>query len=164
MSTVVFGGEITRVDATAEYPLGFKVRLPAQGPSGARPDQGEQVWIYVFNDEAATAFAQGTVVARDLATLTYDAVRTPLSGPSARVVGVAQHAIAFGSFGFVLKQGLGEVIADTGGITADTALVPGSAVLGTADDAAAVTDDAFGYSTETVLATALATCYIDCRG
>jgi len=146
----------TTVTTDQQCPLGFVLTVPDG-------DNGFQEWVYVFNDEASTAFAQGTVCARDAATVTYDAVLSPVSAPTMRVLGVAQHDIPAGSYGFILRKGVGEVTADTGGITANTAIKAGNAVTGTADNAAA-TDHAFGFSTETVLATALATCYINCPG
>jgi hypothetical protein len=152
------------VDTSPRYPLGFTLIQPALPTNGSTyPDAGEREWIYVFNDEAATAFAQGTVVARDAGSIYYDGIVAPLSCHSARVIGVAQHAIAAGSYGFILRRGLGEVIADTGGLSADTGLICGNAVAGTADDGGA-TVATFGVTTEAALATALATCFINCRG
>jgi len=145
--------------ANAECPLGFEYVEP-----GDFNGYGDKVWVYVYNDEAAASFAQGTIVARDAATTTYDGIIAPLSSPTMRVLGVAQHTIAAGYCGFILKRGIGEVLADTGGLTQDTAIVCGNAVTGRADNVAAATDHAFGFSTETVLATALATCYINCPG
>ena len=163
------GVNLTVVQTLADYvakgprfPLGHEVVLPARTGGGLRSDMGEQVWIYVYNDEAAADFVQGTIVARDAATTPFHGILSPLSCSAARVLGVAQHTIPFGGAGFILKKGIGEVLADTGGITLDTGLVPGNAVTGRADNAAAVTNQTFAISTETVLATALATCYINC--
>jgi len=165
MPIIAHGFELTVVDTTQKHPLGMTVELPPTWSGGhARTGQGRQVWVYVFNDEAATAFAIGTIVARDTATTTYDGILAPTSTPTARLLGVAQHVIAFGSYGWILKEGIGEVLADTGGITADTALVVGNAVAGRADNVAAVTDHAFGFATEAAVATALATCMINCPG
>ena len=156
--TTAAGISSTTVTTTQQAPLGFELVVPDG-------DNGEQVWVYVFNDEAATAFSQGTVVARDAGTVTYDAIIAPLNAPTIRVIGVAQHTIAAGSYGFVLKKGIGEVTADTGGITTDLPLVVGNAVAGTADTTGvAATTFAFGFSTETVAATATATCWINCPG
>jgi len=149
----------TALLADAQAPLGFEYVQPAD-----ETGVGDKVWIYVFNDEAAAAFAAGTIVARDATTTTYDGIVAPLSSPTIRLLGVAQHAIAAGYCGFILKRGIGEVLADTGGITANTALVVGNAVTGRADDVTAVTDHAFAFSTEAATATNLATCYINCPG
>lgn len=153
---IAYSSPITQVDTTRVYPLG-----DVREEYNSTYNQW-QLWTYVFNDEAATAFAQGDIVAHDTTTATPgDAILAPLSCPTTRVIGVAQHAIAAGSYGWVLSRGIGEVLADTGGITADTNLVVGNAVAGRADDAAA-TAHGFAYSHEAALATALATCSIKC--
>lgn len=161
-SGMTIGVLVTDVHTEAKLPLGFIYVEPAQSV-GTRAGQGEREWVYVFNDEAATAFAEGDIIARDASTVTYDGILAPTSAPAARVLGVAQHAIAAGSYGFILRRGIGEVLADTGGITANTAIAVGNAVAGRADDAAATTD-AIGFATEAAAATALATCFINCRG
>jgi len=130
--------------------------------SGANANEGEREWIYVFNDEAATNFAEGHVVSRDAATIAVDGILAPANTHACRVVGVVQHAIAFGSFGFILRKGIGEVLADAGGVTADLGLIVGDAA-GTADAAAAVTDASFGVAIDTA-ASALATCWVNCQG
>ena len=156
LRTVGYPTAITDVDTTAVYPLG-DLRLEYDASYGWR------TWRYVFNDEAATAFAQGDIIARDTTTVALgDGILAPTSSATARLLGVAQHAIAAGSYGWILKEGIGEVLADTGGITADTGLVVGNAVAGRADDAAAVTNHCFAYAHESVAATALATCTIFC--
>lgn len=122
-------------------------------------------WIFVFNDEAATSFVIGTLVMRKNGTATgHDSVISATSAAVNSIQGVAQHTIAAQSYGWILREGIGEVLADTGGITANTGLIPGNAVAGRADDAATAQSGMIGYSTESVAATALATCYINCRG
>lgn len=124
---------------------------------------GERVWRYVKNAEAATAFAAGTVVMNK--TTTTEAGQTLVCATSTsvhRVVGVAQHAIAAGSYGWILRRGVGSVVADTGGVTADTGLVPGNAVAGTADNVGGATAVAFALCLETKAATESARCLIFC--
>lgn len=53
--------------------------------------------------------------------------------------GVAQHEIAAGSWGFILKSGIGQILADVGTLTGGLAFVCG-ANAPAATDAAAVTD------------------------
>jgi hypothetical protein len=145
------------VSTTQLAPLGFELTVPDG-------DNGFQVWIYVFNDDAAS-LVEGTICARDAATTTYDAIIAPVDAPTIRVMGVAQHTIVAGSYGFILRKGLGEVLADTGGIAANLPMVVGGAVVGRADTTGvAATTYAFGFATETVAATALATCFINCPG
>ena len=161
MPTTTTSIEVTRTSTTQELPLGFIVREPPT--TSALRDTGEREWVYVKTDDA---LVEGNVCTRKDATVTRTVVKSPIAAVAAshKVVGVAQHSIAAGSYGFILRRGIGEVIADTGGITANTALQTGNAVAGTADDLGAVTSATFGYSTEAATATNKATCWIDCRG
>jgi|GEM_PF-4976292 len=161
--TTAAGVASALVTTDQQAPLGQLLVDPAV-MVGDRANLGPRVWVYVLNAEAATAFAQGSIVSRDLGVATYAGNLAPTGTATAGVMGVAQHTIAFGSYGFIQKLGIGEVLADTGGITADTALVVGNAVAGRADDVAAVTDHAFGMATEAALATALATSWLNCPG
>ena len=162
MPTNAFPSTVTQVDTVARFPLGYQVTVPAKG-AGTGLAQAEEVWIYVFNDDAGSLL-QGTVCARDDATITADVVPAPTSSPTIRVVGVAQHTIAAGSYGFILRSGIGEVIADAGHISAITALVVGNGAAGRADDVGAVTTHAFAFSTEAATSPATATCWINCPG
>lgn len=155
---------------SGSYPL-TTVGTTAIAPVGSMIEQynpttmTEEIWLYVFNDEAATSFVQGTIVMRKDGTATgHDSVIATTSCAVARCQGVAQHTIPAQSFGYILRSGIGEVLADTGGISANTGIVPGNAVAGRADDSASVVGATIGFSTEAVAATALATCFINCRG
>lgn len=146
----------TQVDTTATQPLGSVQEFVSSG--------SYQTWVYVFNDEAATAFAQGTVVAHDAATAQLgNAIVAPANAPTIRVIGVAQHAIAAGSYGWVLARGVGEVLAD-GSAGVDTALdVSGTA--GQATSVSTATDTSFAWCTEDDAgAGTLVTCLISCPG
>jgi len=125
---------------------------------------GPCVWRYIYNEPTATAaFAIGNVVSTLAAgTSPYNGVKSPTSSAPHRVIGVAQWAVASGKYAWILKDGVGEVLADTGNIAASTPLVPGNAVAGAADDAAAITDAAFGVSLEGASATATAQSRIRC--
>ena len=64
------GIAITDVNTTAKAVLGSTVtRLHP-----TNPDYGLQTWVYVYNDEASTAFAVGNVIERDAGTATWDGV------------------------------------------------------------------------------------------
>ena len=154
------GIAITDVSTTAQAPLGSLAYEPATSV-GTKGDMGEQVWIYVFNDSAANLVA-GSVCSRKAATSTYNVQKVPVNTNAWTICGVAQHAILIGSYGYILRKGLGEVLADGGGVTANEGLIAGD-VIGTADVAAAATSAVFGWSTETI-ASALATCYVNCQG
>lgn len=133
-------GPVTQVDTEALYPLG--ALRDEVGSDGSM-----KIWRYVFNDEASTAFAQGTVVAADATTAALgNAIVAPANCVTARVLGVAQHAITAGYYGWVQVTGLAEVLAD-GSAAADTALdVSGTA--GQATSVSAAVDHSFAYCHE----------------
>ena len=152
--TTVAGISHTTVSTSQLAPLGFEMEVPTA-------NQGVQVWVYI---QAAAALAVGDIVARAAgagALTLASAAIAPVNTPTILVAGVAQHIIATNSYGFVMKKGIGEVLADTGGVTANSGLKVGNAVPGRADNIAAG-DHAFAVTTETVAATALATCWISC--
>ena len=137
------GIEVTDVDTEAKAPLGFELIEPAVS-TGTRAGMGERVWVYVFQDEAATALAVGDIVIRDPSAATEDMFGTILApvttpAPAISVIGVAQHVIAAGSYGFVLKKGKGLVKNGTADITADTPIVSGGDRAGSAIDYASGT-------------------------
>ena len=123
------GINVTTVTTTQQSPLGFELTRESQ-------DKGLSVWLYVYNDEPATAFAVGDVIGRDpLGIPDYKAVVSTGAIVTGLVLGVAQHAIAAKSYGFILKSGIGLVKVNAlgtlgGGLIAD-------AVAGTATDGAA---------------------------
>ena len=161
MFVVPLVGALTAVDSAVTYPTGVY-------PPGAQTwvldsTYGMRRWKYVLNDEAATAFAVGTVVMNDTTTVVPgECLVAATSVAPHRVIGVAQHAIAAQYWGWILAEGLGLVIADTGGFTADTGLIPGNAVAGTADDVAAATGAIFALALATTVAAATGICHIRC--
>lgn len=166
---------VSAVDYAAKggsYPLGHEVVLPAKS-SGTRVDAGEQIWIYVYNDEAATDFVIGNVVAFDAGTARFHGILAPGSANSRRVIGVAQHTIPFGGAGFILKRGFGEVLAGNETIDVDECIYPSIATSGAAMEESVAVNAApaagvavyfpIGWATENAAAAALATCYINCN-
>ena len=168
--------DITEVDSSPMYPLGQEFYAPATSQASVTTSKpaantGPRVWVYVFNDEASTAFAAGDIIMRDATSTDPGGVLTTAGTliPAIRLLGVAQHAIAAGSYGWILKRGVGEVRAGDGaGLTADNALTSaGTTTAGRALNFAAGTTAPgciFAYATETVAAEALATCMINCPG
>ena len=170
--------DITEVDSSAMYPLGQEFYSPATSQASvttSKPpaNSGPRVWVYVFNDETSNAFAQGHIIMRDASITTYDGVLATANAPVHRLLGVAQHAIAAGSYGWVLKRGIGEVQAsDTGEDQDDTALVPAGSGQGhpVATGTAAQIPAIFAWATEnqvisgTAAAGDLMTCWINCLG
>ena len=137
---------------------------------------GLQEWVYVFNDDATNAFAQGLAVIRDPSAATYDdfgAIIAPITtpAPALTVIGVAQHAIPVGSYGWVLRKGQGYVKAGSAEVTADTRVTTGGSAVGTVknvvvDDTAA--DDtqhaAFAVVNAVIAAGAVGLAMINCPG
>ena len=82
------------------------------------------------------------------------------------VLGVAQHAIASGSFGFVQCKGQCLVKNGTANISADTAITSGGDRVGAAIDFAGGAEHAvFGFSLETETANNTTfDAYINCPG
>lgn len=119
----------TRVSTTQELPLGRRYERHVPG------DEDPQIWRYVKNDEASAAFAVGEVVERKAGATTALGVKGAATTTRASALGVAQHAIAAQSFGFILEKGRGQVLCD-GNVTADTDITP--------DASAEVTDIAAG--------------------
>ena len=156
MGFTAAGISVTTVSTDKLAPLGFELTVP-------NGDKGVQVWVYVYNDEASTAFAEGTLVQRDLLTQTYDGIVTTGAISPQRIMGVAQHAIAAGSYGFILKKGIGNILCD-GNVTANIAQCPdGNA--GQSTDVAAVTGAAFGVALATDAgAASLVAAYLNCGG
>tara|TARA_R110000822_G_scaffold65002_7_gene159205 strand:- start:825 stop:1316 length:492 start_codon:yes stop_codon:yes gene_type:complete len=156
------GISLTSVETTRQAPLGQTVLQPA-GTDGT----GEKVWIYI---KALDSLAAGNVVTRDLSAmpavgLNYEVKLSVVSVPPEFIVGVAQHAIAASSFGWVLREGQGEVKADSAAIiTGALGLISGTTAVGTAQAVGAPADNVFGYALETVAVSALATCVVDCKG
>ena len=126
MSGSAFPSKVTQVDLGTDaspqrFPLGYEVTLPATKQSGGSvtANAGPQTWVYVFNDDASNAFAAGHIVYKDPSAATHDfggGTLTPATThqPKIMCLGVAQHAIAVGSYGFILKNGVGLILAGSG--------------------------------------------------
>jgi len=173
MLTDLIVGSVSEYDTVQRNPLGHVYVEPAgfgsdRDPAvlGSKLDRGPRTWIYVYND-SGVSLTRGTVCVRKAGTQTYNVRKSTQATPQNvnMVVGVADMTIPTGCYGWLIRSGIAEVIADTGGLTVDQALVVGNAVDGTADTIAlSGTTVGFGFATETVLATALATCWINCLG
>jgi hypothetical protein len=151
MSQTMFGIDVTDVTTTAQAPLGACLVAPSTS-AGADQDT------------------------RKAATGTYGGIIAPVSTPSNRILGVAQHAIAAGSYGFILRTGKGSVLAGSETIEVDKGVYVSKAVAGAGQDPVTPLVDANTAITEVHLAgpfatgladaasTALGLCFLDCRG
>lgn len=126
------------------------------------PTHGEQVWMYVENLSGG-ALAVGEVLSRET-TRPFSVEKCPANAITSRVIGVAQHAIPSGYFGWVMRSGRGaRVLADGTGLSADSGLITGDSA-GTADTDSTQATSHFGLCLETVSGGETALCVIDCRG
>ena len=110
------------VTTDQQAPLGFVLTVPDSTTSGDS-GYGMQEWVYV---KASAALAKGNVCGRAVGAITQPFVvgLSVAADTRAGVVGVAQHTIASGSYGFVLRSGVGSVLTDnsiTAGCTFTTA-------------------------------------------
>lgn len=166
------GISVTDVQTTAAAPLGFEVVKAAAALSDGSYINGYQTWVYVFNDEAANGFAVGQVIYRDPSATTFDfygGLITPATDHQAKVgvLGVAQHAIPAGSFGFILKHGVGFVKCGSVVVTADTPFTTGGddtgCVLIYADDTAGANIGVIGHTATALVADAATVlAYVNC--
>jgi len=137
-ATRTMGISVTDVGTDQLLPLGFEYTEPADGD-----DRGEKTWVYVLADEA--------LVIGDVVEVNgdwgnpYHAIQGNEDTPQKRLLGVAGHAIASGSYGFVQKSGYAPYIKGDGSVAAGDALV--AHTLGTADTLDTDQGDmVFGYA------------------
>ena len=119
---VAWDGLITRVDTTAAYPLNSLRWVE-------HPTYGMTMWRYVQNGEGATAFAQGDVVQVKASTLAWGTgiLAATAKLPRNKVLGVADHAIAAASYGWIICQGRCQVECDGSVAANDTIMCDGTA-------------------------------------
>lgn len=159
--------QVTTTGTTQLHPLGSLTYIQDERLASTLQGNGGQVWIYVKNGEASSAFAAGQLIVRKAGSNTKQGTIASATEQTAHAhLGVAQHAIAAGSYGWILRTGLGTIQADNTGITVDQGLVPGDdgTQLGAFDSSATETDATLGYAVDTIAADATGLAYIDCRG
>ena len=101
---------ITTTYTKKVYPLGTTfVQSPDENNKANSTHYGEKTWVFVYNDEASTAFAEGDVLFLDSDYAPYNAILATTTLHVHRVLGVAGHAIAAGSYGWVVVKGVCEV-------------------------------------------------------
>lgn len=153
------GTALTEVTTEQKAPLG-------QIYERWHPTYGEQQWIYIqMTGGAAVA---GNVIARAASTATPGTgIAAPTSAPRMRLLGVAQHAIAQNSYGWIQRKGAGALVragASTNGIAANASIQVDGTDSGAADDDAASAALVFGFSHAAIAAGATGRCTIDCTG
>jgi hypothetical protein len=150
------------VSTTAEARLGTTLERAAD-------ERGPETWVYVLNEDSV-AFTEGDVVMRNTTSTEYRAVLasagTLIHG--LRVIGVAQHTIAAGSYGYVLRHGLGTIQVGSGASVSDTeGLTTGGVAAGSVIKFAAGTTApacVFGMAVANISASGTGNAFFDCRG
>jgi hypothetical protein len=150
------------VSVNAEANLGstLEVQFSARGP---------QTWVYVLN-EGSTDLAAGEVVIRNTTSTEYKVIVAPASSISLglRVIGIAQHAIPAGSYGYVLRRGIGTVKIGSGaGVSDVDSLTSGGAEAGTLlvkANSAAGAAGMIALAVQNIAASGTGLAFIDCRG
>jgi len=150
------------VAATAEARLGTTLELAAD-------ERGPETWVYVLNEDSVS-FTEGDVVMRNTTSTEYRAVLASAGAliHGLRVIGVAQHTIAAGSYGYVLRRGLGTIQVGSGAGVSDTeALTTGGVAAGSVIKFAAGTTAPaciFGIAVANISASGTGNAFFDCRG
>lgn len=122
---------ITDTSTSAQYELGTLREYLS-------PTYSWQIWRYVLNGEAVTSLTAGLGVVIKSGATNQTGVISGAGAASSRFLGVAQHTIAAGSYGWVLCEGYG-LIQSNGSTTAVTGQKPVAAgqwadgVVGTDD-------------------------------
>ena len=102
------------IDATytyEAYPVGTRYVQSADENNAANSTHyGEKTWVFVYNDDTS-AFAAGDVLFLDSDYAPYHAIPATTTLHVHRVLGVAGHAIAAGSYGWIVVKGVCEVNA-----------------------------------------------------
>jgi predicted RecA/RadA family phage recombinase len=96
---------------TEQYAVGTRYVQPTDEVTAANSTHyGDREWVFVYNDEASTAFAEGDVLFLDNSDYApYHAILSTTTLHVHRVLGVAGHAIAAGSYGWIVVKGVCEV-------------------------------------------------------
>jgi hypothetical protein len=119
--TTAAGITTTTVTTDQLAPLGFELTVPAASGAEAASGNGPQTWVYILCDE--------TLAIGDVVEVNGDwggpfhAIQGNEDTPQKRLLGVAGHVIASGSYGFVQKSGYAPYIKGDGSIGAGDALV-----------------------------------------
>lgn len=151
LDMVLGHGLLTEVSTSQLYPLGMVRR--GYNPLGG----GVQEWVYVKNTSGGTlAVGEGLMFAAG----SNDFGNTSLSAascPRPRFVGVAQHAIANNSYGWVQRRGVC-TIKSTAGVNANSGIKPSNS--GVFTHGTMGTDDLLGAVGAAIPAGATGSCYL----
>jgi len=150
------------VSAIAEADLGSTL-------TEATSNRGALTWVYVLN-ETSTALTEGDVAIRNTTSTDYRVVLSTAGGlvQAIRCVGVAQHTIPAGSYGYVLRRGVGTIQVGSGASVSDSeALTTGGVAAGSIIKFAAGTTApacVMALALQNIAASGTGLAFIDCRG
>ena len=124
MGFTAAGITTSTVTTDQQAPLGFVLTVPNTATTGDS-GYGMHEWVYVKTSEA---LGKGEVGCRAIAAISapYTVAQGDNTTTRAAAVGVAQHDIASGSYGFILRSGVGTVLAD-GSVTQGVDIMPANA-------------------------------------
>ena len=131
-------------------------------------DRGPLTWVYVLNE--GVDLTVGDVAMRNTTSTEFRVVIATAGTliHALRVVGVAQHTIAAGFYGYVLRRGLGTIQVGSGASVADTeALTTGGVAAGSVIKFAAGTTAPaciFGMAVAGISSSGTGNAFFDCRG
>lgn len=113
MGFTAAGIDTDTVTTTQQAPLGFVMTKMDQtlDASGNIAGYGTQEWVYV---KVTAKLEKGEVCGRNVGAITTPFIvgKSGATDFAMSVIGVAQHEIASGSYGFVLRRGVGSVMTD----------------------------------------------------
>ena len=133
-----FGDVVNVVHATDVEGVGTRRFLSAaeglQSFAFNAAGRGDSEWIYVYNDDAAVEWAAGDVIQRDTSDYAvYDGIRsTSAAVIRSMVLGIANHAIAAGEYGWIVRNGIVNIQGD-GSVSQGDAVVSHSGGAGATD-------------------------------
>ena len=114
MGTVKTDAITTQYDNEV-YALGTEFVQSADENNAANSTHyGPKTWVFIFNDEASTALAEGDLVSIDTGDYApFHGIVSAAAATSAGLsLGVAGHAIAAGKYGWIVKKGICEAKGD----------------------------------------------------
>jgi|13_taG_2_1085334.scaffolds.fasta_scaffold60527_2 hypothetical protein len=107
------------------YPLGSTfVQSPDENNAANSTHYGEKTWVFVFNDEASTAWAEGDLISIDTGDYApyHGIVSAAAATVAGSILGAAGHAVAAGKYGWVVQRGVCECKGD-GSVSQGEAIV-----------------------------------------
>tara|TARA_R110002012_G_scaffold90030_2_gene220369 strand:+ start:9428 stop:9901 length:474 start_codon:yes stop_codon:yes gene_type:complete len=148
------------VNAEANIGSTLEVQFSSRGP---------QTWVYILNEDS-NALTAGDVAMRNTTSTDYKVVLSSAGAlvQSIRCVGVAQHSIPAGSYGYVLRRGIGTIQVGSGATVSDSeGLTAGGVEAGSIIKFAAgnvAPGCIIALAVQNIAAGATGLAFIDCRG